>query len=132
MVDCAKGTYVRSLARDLARHLGTAGHAGHLRRTRTGLFSIEDAVTLDQLEETDLEGRDALLQPVSAGLREIAEIRVDGGQAAMIRQGNPVLLTGAGAPVAIDEAWVSLKGKVVAVGFVERGQFKPRRVILSS
>ena len=70
------------------------------------------------------------LRPVSAGLSAIPEIRVDTSQAAMIRRGNPVLLTGAGAPIALEDAWASLKGEAVAVGFVEKGQFKPRRVIL--
>jgi tRNA pseudouridine55 synthase len=132
IVDCAKGTYVRSLARDLARKLATHGHAGHLRRTRTGIFTIADAVSLDQIEAADPDGRDAFLRPVATGLRDVPEIRVDTGQAGIIRRGNPVLLTGAGAPIALVDAWASLKGEVVALGYVEKGQFKPRRVILAS
>ena len=45
-----------------------------------------------------------------------------------MRHGNAVLLTGAGAPVSLEECWVSFKGEVLATGWVEFGQFKCRRV----
>jgi tRNA pseudouridine55 synthase len=48
-VDCSSGTYVRALARDLGRALGTGGHLTALRRTRVGPFTLADAVTLDEL-----------------------------------------------------------------------------------
>jgi tRNA pseudouridine55 synthase len=67
---------------------------------------------------------------VAAALQDLPEIRLDARQTALIRLGNPVLLTGAGAPIAMDEAWASHKGDAVAIGCVEKGQFKPRRVIL--
>jgi tRNA U55 pseudouridine synthase TruB len=47
---CSRGTYVRSLARDLAEHLGTVGHLERLRRTKVGEFTVENAATLDELE----------------------------------------------------------------------------------
>lgn len=50
IVDCSSGTYVRALARDIARALGTAGHLTALKRTRVGSFGIDRARTLDQLE----------------------------------------------------------------------------------
>jgi tRNA pseudouridine55 synthase len=49
-VECGKGTYVRSLARDIARAVGTVGHVAALRRTVCGPFRIEDAITLADLE----------------------------------------------------------------------------------
>ncbi|WP_417578842.1 tRNA pseudouridine(55) synthase TruB [Pelagibacterium sp.] len=129
-VTCSKGTYVRALARDIAEALDTKGHVGALHRARVGHFTDADAITLEQLESADLAGRDGLLQAVAAGLADLPEIRLDARQAATIRLGNPVLLTGRDAPVALDEAWASLKGEAVAIGFVEAGQFKPKRVIL--
>lgn len=129
-VTCSKGTYVRALARDIAEALGTKGHVGALHRARVGNFTDADAIALDQVESIDLAARDALLLPVAAGLADLPEIRLDARQAATIRLGNPVLLTGRDAPIALDEAWASLKGEAVALGFVEAGQFKPRRVIL--
>ncbi|QDZ12301.1 tRNA pseudouridine(55) synthase TruB [Devosia ginsengisoli] len=127
-VTCGKGTYVRSLARDIAEALGTRGHVSMLHRAAVGPFHDQDAVTIDQLEALALDERDALLKPVSAGFAELPEIRLDAQQATAVRHGNPVLLTGAGAPISLDECWVSFKGEVLATGWVEFGQFKCRRV----
>ena len=128
-VTCGKGTYVRSLARDIAEALGTRGHVGLLHRAAVGPFHDADAVTLDMLEAA-AEGpeRDRLLKPVQAGFGMLPEIRLDPGQAAAVRHGNPVLLTGAAAPASLDECWASFRGDVVATGWVEFGQFRPRRV----
>ncbi len=130
-VECAKGTYVRSLARDLAQALGTKGHVGQLHRSRVGNFCDDDAVDLKAFEAASLEQRDQMLLPVAAGLAHVPEIILDAGQSATIRFGNPVLLTGANAPIALNDAWASHKGQAVALGYVEKGQFKPTRVILA-
>jgi tRNA pseudouridine55 synthase len=127
-VTCGKGTYVRSLARDIAETLGTRGHVSLLHRAAVGPFHDQDAVTIDQLEALPLEERDALLKPVASGFANLPEIRLDPQQATAVRHGNAVLLTGAGAPVSLDECWVSFKGEVLATGWVEFGQFKCRRV----
>lgn len=127
-VTCGKGTYVRSLARDIAEVLGTHGHVSMLHRAAVGPFNDDDALTIDQLEALSLEGRDALLKPVWAGFTDLPEIRLDASQATSVRHGNAVLLTGAGSPVSLDECWVSFKGEVLATGWVEFGQFKCRRV----
>jgi tRNA pseudouridine55 synthase len=99
-----------------------------LHRAAVGPFADARAVTLEALEAaTD---RDELLLPVSAGLAELAEIRLDPHQANAIRHGNPVLLTGANAPLWLETAWASFAGKAVALGRIEAGHFKPDRVIL--
>lgn len=130
-VACQKGTYVRALARDIAKTLGTLAHVVRLHRAAVGPFSDADAVTIEQLEAA-AEGseRDALLRPLAAGLAGVAEIRLDPVQAASVRHGNPVLLTGANAPIQLDDAWASFKGAAVAIGSVEGGHFHPRRVIV--
>ena len=127
---CEKGTYVRSLARDLAAALGTCGHVARLHRAAVGNLTDAQAVTLAALEAAD--DRDALLLPVSAGLATLPEIRLSPGQAAAIRHGNPVLLTGAAAPVFLEAAWASCGGEAVALGRVEAGSFRPARVLLPS
>ena len=127
-VSCGKGTYVRALARDIAEVLGTRGHVSMLHRAAVGPFHDGDALTIDQLESLPLEARDALLKPVAAGFADLPEIRLDAQQATAVRHGNPVLLTGAGSPIALDECWASFKGEVLATGWVEFGQFKCRRV----
>lgn len=125
---CEKGTYVRALARDLARHLGTRGHVVKLHRALVGPFDEARAISLETLEAA--ADRDSLLQPVSSGLALLPEVRLTQEQVQAIRHGNPVLLTGARAPVSLDFAWASFGGSAVALGRVEMGQFKPERVIL--
>lgn len=127
-VTCGKGTYVRSLARDIAEALGTRGHVSMLHRAAVGPFHDADALTIDGLEALSQDERDALLKPVSAGFADLREIVLDSQQATAVRHGNAVLLTGAGAPISLDECWVSFKGECLATGWVEFGQFKCRRV----
>ncbi|HWA18141.1 MAG TPA: tRNA pseudouridine(55) synthase TruB [Devosia sp.] len=126
-MQCGAGTYVRAIARDLAEALGSRGHVGTLRRLAVGDFGEAGAVTLETLEAaTD---REALLLPASAALRRIPEIRLTPDEAALIRNGNPVLLRGRDAPVSLPEAWASLEGNVLALGSVVSGQFRPGRVL---
>ena len=129
-VECAKGTYIRALARDLAQKLGTRGHVGALHRARVGVFADDCAIGLEEFEAASPEQRDKMLLPVAAGLADVPEIPIDARQVATIRFGNAILLTGANAPVELEDAWVSHKGQAVAIGFVDKGQFKPSRVIL--
>ena len=86
---CSKGTYVRSLARDIAVALGTVGHVSALRRTRAGPFGVAGAVTLDRLGELCNSGSlaDAIL-PLTAGLDDIPALRVTAGEALLLRQGR--------------------------------------------
>ena len=71
-----------------------------LHRAAVGPFTDADAVTIDMLEAVEGEARDALIRPVAAGLAGVPELRLNPVQAAAVRHGNSVLLTGAGAPVA--------------------------------
>lgn len=131
-VECAKGTYVRALARDLAEKLGTKAHIVALHRAQVGPFTDADAITVAQLEELARDGRDEHLRPVTEGLSDLEEISVNSDQANRIRMGNAVLLVGSGAPVSLDECFASYRGDVVAIGYIEKGQFNPSRVILAS
>lgn len=126
---CQKGTYVRALARDLAEALGSCGHVSALRRTAVGPFDEARAISLETLEGLDEAGRDALLLPVAAALADLPEIRLDPAQMTTIAHGNPVLLTGARAPVSLPEAWASFRGEARALGRVEAGQFHPSRLL---
>jgi tRNA pseudouridine55 synthase len=88
-VDCSKGTYVRSLARDIALALGTVGHVSALRRTRAGPFGLAPALALDKwvaiVQERALE--QALL-PLTAGLDDIPVLAVDPREAELLRHGQ--------------------------------------------
>jgi tRNA pseudouridine55 synthase len=125
---CEKGTYVRALARDLARALGTRGHVAALHRAVVGPFTDAVAVSLEDVERNG----DGAIIPVAAGLAGLPEVRLTAQQAQVLRHGNPVLLTGAAAPVRLDSAWASEAGAPVALGYVEAGHFHPQRVLLAA
>jgi tRNA pseudouridine55 synthase len=124
---CEKGTYVRSLARDLAETLGTRGHVTMLRRTAVAGFTVADAIGLDALEAA--ADRDALLRPAAIALAHLPELRMSPEEASLLRNGNPVLLRGAQAPLNVPEAWASLSGQAIAIGAVRAGHFHPGRVL---
>jgi tRNA pseudouridine55 synthase len=89
----SKGTYIRSLARDLAVALGTVGHVSMLRRTKAGPFSLAQAISLDNLAALVQEARlEQVILPLMAGLDDIPALAIDPAQAAALRQGR--LLTG--------------------------------------
>lgn len=84
----SKGTYIRSLARDIARALDTVGHVTMLRRTKAGPFTLERAISLDKLNEigkgADITG---YLLPLEAGLDDIPAFDLTPDQAKLLRQG---------------------------------------------
>jgi tRNA pseudouridine55 synthase len=88
----SKGTYIRSLARDIARALGTAGHVASLRRTRAGPFSLAQAISLDKLAEA-AKGRtlEQCLLPLTAGLDDIPALPVSPDQAGELRSGRVLI-----------------------------------------
>ena len=128
--ECGKGTYVRALARDLGRALGTLGHVAALRRTRVGPFGEENAVSLATLERLspDREALLAALEPVEIALRDIPALAISVADAARLRRGQPVLLRGRDAPILAGTVYATTRGTLVAVGEVSEGELKPRRI----
>ena len=85
----SKGTYVRSLARDIALALGTRGHVTYLRRIKAGPFREEQAISLDLLNEIGKGARlHNLLLPLEAGLDDIPALDLDPTSAQAVRQGR--------------------------------------------
>jgi tRNA pseudouridine55 synthase len=85
----SKGTYIRSLARDIAHALGTVGHVTMLRRTKAGPFTLESAISLDILDQAAKDARlQELLLPLTAGLDDIPVLAVSPDQAQALRQGR--------------------------------------------
>jgi len=86
---CSKGTYVRSLARDIALALGTVGHVSALRRTRAGPFALAQAHTLDNAQLLcDACCLADIVLPLTAGLDDIPALAVTPEEAALLRQGR--------------------------------------------
>jgi len=104
-VACSKGTYVRTLAEDVGGRLGCGAHLAALRRTATGPFGLEQAVTFDALELLDESARDALLLPVDAALRAVDVLEVDGPACEALRQGRVV--PAAGTPDGLRRAYAA-------------------------
>ncbi len=85
----SKGTYIRSLARDIALALGTVGHVTMLRRTKAGPFTLNSAISLDKLNEAARDRAIAqLMLPLTAGLDDIPALPVTPQQALALRQGK--------------------------------------------
>ncbi len=122
----SKGTYIRSLARDIAHALGTVGHVSYLRRTRAGPFGLDKAVSLDFLEETAKARQlTRTVLPLVAALDDIPALPVTPDQAQLLRHGQKLvgfpakpglqLATSEETPVALVEA--AADGLKVVRGF---------------
>ena len=129
-IDCGKGTYVRSLARDLGRLLGTFGHVSELRRLNVGPFPEDEMVPLGSLRiaaEEGPEACDALLLPVEAALSELPRISLHNNDINSVLRGQSVLLRGAEIPTP-GPAYASGGGRLLAIGAIDAGSFQPKRV----
>lgn len=88
----SKGTYIRSLARDIALALGTVGHVTMLRRTKAGPFTLDHAISLDNLAEAAKARRlEDITLPLTAGLDDIPALSVTPDQARLLRQGQVLI-----------------------------------------
>ncbi len=88
----SKGTYIRSLARDIARALETVGHVTMLHRSRAGPFTLERAISLDKLAESaKARSLERHLLPLTAGLDDIPALPVTPDQAGALRQGRKLI-----------------------------------------
>jgi tRNA pseudouridine55 synthase len=128
MLSCivSKGTYIRSLARDIAHALGSVGHVSYLRRTRAGPFGLDHTVSLDFLEEmAKARQLTRVVLPLEAALDDIPALPVTPDQAQLLRHGQKLggfpakpglsLATLDGVPVALVEA--AADGLKVVRGF---------------
>ena len=135
-VECGKGTYVRALARDFGRDLGCFGHISTLRRTFVAPFAEEsmiplaDLVALEAIEDRDerLAALDAMIMETGEALSSLPHIAITDEQAHRLQMGNPILLRGRDAPLAEPEAYATARGKLVAIGEIGEGEFRPKRV----
>jgi len=124
-VDCGKGTYVRALARDLAVRLGTFGHVTALRRTRSGPFTEEHAISVENLANLGHSlARVRHLLPLESALDDIPALSIDGADADRLRCGRTIRVrnTEDGA------VFVVTAGQPVALAHVDNEIARPERV----
>ncbi|SCA55611.1 tRNA pseudouridine synthase B [Candidatus Terasakiella magnetica] len=124
-VDCGKGTYVRSLGRDIALKLGTVGYISVLRRTKVGPFDETGAISLDSVEE--IVHSDALFEsllPIETVLDDILALALSEEETLKIRNGMSLKKDQPDA----ETMRLMFVGKVVALAKVEDGIVQPFRV----
>jgi len=135
LATCGKGAYVRALARDMGRRLGTHGHVVALRRLAVGPFAEADMISLEKLEElrhnagtSGGPGAEEALLSVATALDDIPALAMTERDAVRLRRGQAVILRGRDAPVMSGPAYAIYGGLPVALGEVDGGAFNPKRV----
>jgi tRNA pseudouridine55 synthase len=132
--ECGKGTYVRSLARDIGRALGCFGHVSALRRAAVGPFTEKTMILLEQLEAVchrAAAGEASLadtLMPVETALDDIPALAVSRADAARLQRGQAVLLRGRDAPNFRGSVYVTVSGQLLALAELDHGEIVPKRV----
>jgi len=131
-VYCSSGTYVRSLANDLGKSLGTGAHLVGLRRTKSGRFTLRDAVPLRRLQESfDAGNWYRFLIPAAEALADWPMVELDADQVELIRHGHRI-------PAEPDQkGWVrgvSQQGDLVGLLEIdeETREWQPRKVFFQS
>lgn len=121
---CSKGTYIRSLARDMGDKLGCYGYISVLRRLAVGKFTENDAISLDNLEKLVHKDAPIKVLPVESALDDIPALEIEPDQAARLKRGQnvPVKL------VSEESVLARCDGLPIALCSVSQGQMKPVRV----
>ena len=118
-VICTGGTFIRSLARDLGEKLGTGAHLDALRRSRSGPFILEQAVTIDQISGNEIIPPEELLT-------DLDRIEVDSQEQESIRHGRSVACSVKGPNARI----FNKKSQLIAIAIIEKGWAHPKVVLI--
>lgn len=94
LVDCSKGTYIRTLCNDIGAELGCGGHMSALNRTKSGRFEIQSAYTLEQIEEMAKNEDFSFMTPVGEALPEYERIVLADRNANRVRNGIKITVGG--------------------------------------
>ncbi|CAA7612389.1 tRNA pseudouridine synthase B [Candidatus Terasakiella magnetica] len=131
-----KGTYIRSLARDIAQALGTCGHVAELRRIACGPFTEQNAISLETLEELGHgPGPRTFLLPIETALDDIPALALTESEARRLQSGCPVSVLHVAARhpqtrFAAGTMCRAMDGKrMVALARIESGEIRPVRVL---
>lgn len=120
-VDCGKGTYIRSIARDLGAALGCGGLVQTLRRTRVGPFAAEQGVSLDA------DPSSVTLRPMSAAVEGMPQVELSADEVRRFRQGQRLVAHAVHAN-GCEVALLDERGELVGIGVVEDRGLKPQLV----
>jgi len=131
-IACSSGTYIRALARDLGQALGCGAHVAALTRLACGPFTLEEAISLEELAQAAGEGRlEEVMHPPDAAVADWPPLILDEEAAWHIAHGQPVTGTAIG-----ESEWArvySLKGEFLALARWDRakGRWQPHKVFAS-
>ena len=127
LVRCSKGTYVRTLVEDIGRALGCGAHLAALRRTRSGVFRVEDATTFEQLQRDAAQARDAKLLPVERLLDGLPRVDLPAALVERFTRGQALRLEGAPAGQC---SVYGLQGRLLGLGEGRsESELRPRRLV---
>lgn len=128
-IDCSEGTYIRSIAYDLGNKLGCGAHLSYLARTRAGKFTVENAFTLDEIQDFHANGNsdNFLINPITVLPLEI--INVDESMLPKIKNGQSFA-----APEQFKQKNIQLvfENRLAAIACLEDNMIKPIKVFLRS
>jgi tRNA pseudouridine55 synthase len=124
-IDCGKGTYIRSIARDLGSQLGVGGLVETLRRTRIGPFTAEQGIGIDT---TLAEVRGKLL-PMAVVVAGMPAFRIDAESERRFRTGQAVPPSGETPPEGSDVAVFDERGELIAIAVMQRDALQPKIVL---
>ncbi len=129
LVKCGSGTYVRSLARDIANELGGAVYVNKLLRRRTGCFSIKNSISLSIInKDPKLTTISKYLLDISNVLIHIPSVNLNEEKVSLIRKGLKINLTDKFGNQSLDRIFTKISKKPVALGYLKEGFFYPKRV----
>ncbi|MCB5188193.1 tRNA pseudouridine(55) synthase TruB [Methylobacillus caricis] len=128
VVSCSKGTYIRTLAEDIGKLLGCGAHLGGLRRLTTAHFNLQDAVTIEQLDQMSLEQRDVTLLGADAAIEDLPQVTIDADSTFYLLRGQEVWKPG----LRIEGLFRLYSAQGVFLGIGEqtpRGSIAPKRLL---
>ena len=122
-VKCSKGTYIRTLSVDLGEKLGYAAHMSHLTRTSAAGLNLEDALTLNEIEEKVQAGELDFLHPLEIGTGDLVKVFLTPEQAEEVRYGRFIELE------QMENQLAAFEGeKLLAILEKRENLYKPRKV----
>ncbi len=128
-IRCSKGTYIRSLVRDIGQALGCGAHLTALRRTASAPYRLADAITLDDLEGLNVDEARARLLPIDSALMQLPAVRLDAIESRRIGHGQEITVdgnavTGSGLVRLYDN------DRFIGIGEISpAGRLRPRRLL---
>ncbi|MBR0160633.1 MAG: tRNA pseudouridine(55) synthase TruB [Oscillospiraceae bacterium] len=121
-VSCSKGTYIRTLCHDIGETLGCGGCMSSLRRLEAGLFKVENALTLEQIQEAASAGAvEQLLLPADSLFLDRRALVLNAGDEKRVRNGGPFRSGEPDGPVRL----YSASGEFLAIAEITRGECRP-------